>query len=181
MTANQINYRANLEKERTNRAMEAETNRHNIAIEEIQRSNVDVSSRVADETARHNKVMEGLQGYASSLQAKMNEATAKHYELQDKIADTKVKLEDQRGRLTLLMNRGIESKKLDNQLKIAEIQSETSRYTAGINAETSDKNSQRQMYSSFVSSYVNRRNTVSSNRNKTLNNIINGVFRVLDS
>lgn len=176
MTANQINYRANLEKERTNRAMELETNRHNVAIEEIQRSNVDVSSRMADETARHNKAMEGLQGYSAQLQERMNAVMARHYELQDRISATKTLLDDARGRMSLLQTKELEERRMDVDMQKANLSAETSRYVAGVNAATSALSTMGHLGSTLISSYTNLQATENTNRNRTINTVVSGLF-----
>lgn len=176
MTANQINYRANLEKERTNRAMETETNRHNVELERIQRSNVDVSNRVATENERHNRVMEGLQGYASSIQEKIAATTARHYELQDSISRTKMYLEDARARLTLLTNTATERQKTQSTYNIAYMNAQNALQIAELNAGVSERNSERSYEASVYGSDVSRSNTKSTNINRTINTIIGGVF-----
>nr|AVD54051.1 ORF1 [Macaque picobirnavirus 15] len=68
MTANQLAYMANKERERNNRAVEFETNRHNVETENLGHSTL-------AETTRHNYATEANQLFSFQEQARHNKAT----------------------------------------------------------------------------------------------------------
>jgi hypothetical protein len=77
MTGNQIQYWANQEKIRSNKAMETENNRHNKEMERIDqlKANAQISSASAalmnaSENARHNVILESLQQEQLGLASK---------------------------------------------------------------------------------------------------------------
>lgn len=60
MTRNQIGYQQNVETERNNRVVAAETQRHNLATEDIGYRNVDLGYANLNETARSNRAREQI-------------------------------------------------------------------------------------------------------------------------
>lgn len=60
MTRNQISYQQNVETERNNRVVAAETNRHNLATEDIGYRNIDLGYANLNETARSNRAKEQI-------------------------------------------------------------------------------------------------------------------------
>lgn len=93
MTNNQIRYWEHVEKQRSNRASEAETNRHNLAVESLQyyanqeqvrankaREGENVRSNVAREreNTRANKASEVVRSESNRISAAVQRETAQH-------------------------------------------------------------------------------------------------------
>lgn len=89
MTSNQIAYQNMMEKVRTDQAIEAETNRHNIALELYNSGVLADAVFKSQETARHNRVMEGLQGQMNAIEARRVELTHRINELNLAVSESR--------------------------------------------------------------------------------------------